>query len=61
MTKLVLSEGHVSPDSPISVQLIKPPHDHKFTACLQCRRSGAHLSTESAFARAWRRIADHLR
>ena len=23
MTKLVLSEGHVSPDSPISVQLIK--------------------------------------
>jgi hypothetical protein len=26
MTKLVLSEGHVSPDSPISVQLIKNHH-----------------------------------
>jgi hypothetical protein len=26
MTKLVLSEGHVSPDSPISVQLIKDHH-----------------------------------
>ena len=26
MTKLVLSEGHVSPDSPISVQLIKTHH-----------------------------------
>ena len=26
MTKLVLSEGHVSPDSPISVQLIKRNH-----------------------------------
>ena len=26
MSKLVLSEGHVSPDSPISVQLIKNHH-----------------------------------
>ena len=26
MTKLVLSEGHVTPDSPISVQLIKNHH-----------------------------------
>jgi hypothetical protein len=26
MTKLVLSEGHVSPDSPISVHLIKNHH-----------------------------------
>ena len=26
MTKLMLSEGHVSPDSPISVQLIKNHH-----------------------------------
>jgi hypothetical protein len=26
MTKLVLSEGHASPDSPISVQLIKNHH-----------------------------------
>ena len=26
MTKLVLSKGHVSPDSPISVQLIKNHH-----------------------------------
>jgi hypothetical protein len=26
MTKLVLSEGHVSPDSPISVQLIRNHH-----------------------------------
>jgi hypothetical protein len=26
MTKLVLSEGHVSPDSPISVQLINNHH-----------------------------------
>ena len=26
MTKLVLSDGHVSPDSPISVQLIKKHH-----------------------------------
>jgi hypothetical protein len=26
MTKLVLSEGHVSPDSPISLQLIKNYH-----------------------------------
>jgi hypothetical protein len=27
MTKLVLSEGHVTPDSPISVELIKYNHD----------------------------------
>jgi hypothetical protein len=27
MTKLVLSEGHVTPNSPISVQLIKYNHD----------------------------------
>lgn len=26
MTKLVLSEGHITPDSPISVQLIKNHH-----------------------------------
>ena len=26
MSKLVLSEGHVTPDSPISVQLIKSHH-----------------------------------
>jgi hypothetical protein len=26
MTKLVLSEGHVTPDSPLSVQLIKNHH-----------------------------------
>jgi hypothetical protein len=26
MSKLVLSEGHVTPDSPISVQLIKNHH-----------------------------------
>ena len=26
MTKLVLSEGHVTPDSPISVELIKQNH-----------------------------------
>ena len=26
MSKLVLSEGHVTPDSPISVQLIKDHH-----------------------------------
>jgi hypothetical protein len=26
MSKLVLSEGHVTPDSPISVQLIKQNH-----------------------------------
>jgi hypothetical protein len=26
MTKLVLSEGHVTPDSPMSVQLIKNHH-----------------------------------
>jgi hypothetical protein len=27
MTKLVLSEGHITPDSPISVELIKHNHD----------------------------------